>query len=140
MLAAKSHDRNNHPECDNITIASDVHTAFLHADIDQKLFAEAPESDEWYESQLCEDEIWKLNKALYGYRKAPILWHQHIVSLLESLNYHPLLTGPSCFRNDQLKVNVFIHVDDGFLCATFGVQTSFFQGSHLRVSRTFGIF
>ena len=45
MLAASSHDRNNHPECDHITIASDVHTAFLHADVDQELFAEPPESD-----------------------------------------------------------------------------------------------
>ena len=34
MLAASSHDRNNHPERDHITIAIDVHTAFLHADVD----------------------------------------------------------------------------------------------------------
>ena len=37
MLAASSHDRNNHPECDHITIASDVHTAFLHADVDKRM-------------------------------------------------------------------------------------------------------
>ena len=30
LLAASSHDRNNHPECDHITIAIDAHTAFLH--------------------------------------------------------------------------------------------------------------
>ena len=83
-LAASSHDRNNHPECDHITIAIDVHTAFLHADVDQELFAEPPESDEWYESELREDEVWKLNKALYGYRKAPKLCHPHVVTLLES--------------------------------------------------------
>ena len=49
MLAASSLDRNNHPECDHITIAIDVHSAFLHADVDQELFAELPESDELYE-------------------------------------------------------------------------------------------
>ena len=49
MLAASSHDRNNHPECDDITHAVDVHTAFLHADVDQQLFAEPPAPDEWYE-------------------------------------------------------------------------------------------
>ena len=38
MLGVSSHDRNNHPKCDCITIAIDVHTAFLHADIDQALF------------------------------------------------------------------------------------------------------
>ena len=46
-LAASSHDRNGDPESDHITIAIDVHTAFLHADVDQDLFAEPPAPDEW---------------------------------------------------------------------------------------------
>ena len=71
--------------------------------------------DERYESELREDEVWKLNKA-NGCRKAPKLWHQHVVSLVESLNYHPLLTDPSCLRHDELNINIFIHVDDGLLC------------------------
>ena len=37
------------------------------------------------------------------------------VSILESLNDHPLLTDPSCFRNDETNTNIFIHVDDGLL-------------------------
>ena len=98
LLAVSSHDRNNHPECDHITVANDVDTAFLHGDVDQELFAEPREAHECYESELREDEVWQLNKALYRYRKAPKLWHQHFVSLLESLNYHSLLTDPSCFR------------------------------------------
>ena len=113
MLAASSHDRNNDPESNHITVSIDVHTAFLHADVDQDLFAEPPEPDEWYDAGLKEDEVWKLNKALYGYRKAP-KWHKHLVSVLESLNYHPLLTDPSCFRNDETTTNIFVHVDDGF--------------------------
>ena len=59
--------------------------------------------------------MWKLNKALYGYRKAPKLWHQHLVSVLESLNYHPLLTDPNCFRNDETNTHIFVHVDDGLM-------------------------
>ena len=114
MLAASSQDRNNHPECDHITIAIDVHTAFLHADVDQEFFAEPPESNDWYDAALREDEVWKL-KALYGSRKAPKLWHQHVVSLLESLKYHQLLTDPSCFRNDELNIEKFTVVDDGLL-------------------------
>ena len=110
MLATSSHDRNNHPEDDYVAIAADVHTAFLHADVDQDLFAEPPE-----ESELNEDEVWKLHKALYGYKKAPKLWHLHVVTILESLNFHLLLTDPSCFRNDDLEINIFIHVDDGLL-------------------------
>ena len=115
MLAASSHDRNNDPESDHITIAIDVHTAFLHADDDQDLFAEPREPDEWYDAGQKEDGVWRLNKALYGYRKAPELWHQHLVSILESLKLHPLLTDPSCFRNDKTNTNIFMHVDDGLL-------------------------
>ena len=92
-----------------------VHTAFLHADVDQDLFAEPPEPDEWYDERLKEDEVWKLNKALYGYRKAPKLWHKHLVNVLESLSYHPLLTDPSCFRHDETNTNIFVHVDDGLM-------------------------
>ena len=107
MLAANSHDRNSHPEREHITIAIDVHRAFLHTDVDQDLFAEPPEPVEGYDAPLRE--------ALYIYRKAPKLWHQHVASILESLNYRPLLTDPSCFRNDELNINIFIHVDDGLL-------------------------
>ena len=52
LLAVSSYDRNKHPERDDIAIAIDVHTAFLHADSDQEWSAEPPE-----ESELCEDEV-----------------------------------------------------------------------------------
>ena len=56
MLAANSHDRNNDPESNHITVSIDVHTAFLHADVDQDLFAEPPDSVEWYDARQKEDE------------------------------------------------------------------------------------
>ena len=37
--------RNNDPESNHITVSIDVHTAFLHADVDQDLFVEPPEPD-----------------------------------------------------------------------------------------------
>ena len=59
MLAASSHDRNNDPESNHITVSIDVRTAFLHADVDQDFFAEPPEPDEWYDAGLKEDEVSK---------------------------------------------------------------------------------
>ena len=82
MLAASSD-----PESNDFTILIDVHTAILHADVDQDLVADPPEPDEWCDAGLKEDEVWKLNKELYGHRKAPKLWCKHIVNVLESLNY-----------------------------------------------------
>ena len=63
MLAASSHDRNMNPESNHITVSIDVHTAFLHADVDQDLFAEPPEPDEWYDAGLKEDEVWKIEQS-----------------------------------------------------------------------------
>ena len=114
MLAASSHDRNNDPESNHITVSIDVHTAFLHEEVDQDLFAEPPEPDEWNDAGLKEDEVWRLKEALYGYRKAPKLWHQHLVR--------------SCFRNDETNTNIFIHVDDGLL---FGPRSEVLKLVHL---------
>ena len=57
MLATSSHDRNNHPEDDYIAIAIDVHTAILHADIDQDMNAEPPE-----ESELNDYGVWETSQ------------------------------------------------------------------------------
>ena len=83
----------------------DLHTAFVHAYVYQDLLAEPPEPDEWYDAGLKEDEVWRLNKALYGYRKAPKLWHQHLVSILEILNCHPTPDGSELLpkRRDEHK-------------------------------------
>ena len=77
MLVTSSHDRNNHPEYDYTAFAVDVHTAFLHAYLDEDLYHESPE-----ESGLSTVEAWKLHRALYGCRKAPTLQHQHVVTIL----------------------------------------------------------
>ena len=57
MLVLSTHDRNSDLESDHITIAIDVHTAFLHADVDEGLFAEPPEPDERCDAGLKEDEV-----------------------------------------------------------------------------------
>ena len=87
-----------------------MHTAVLHADTDLDLFAEPPE-----ESELCEDEVWNLYKALSGYRNAPNLWHQHVVTLLKSQIFSPLLTDSSCFTKLEFDINMSMHVGDGLL-------------------------
>ena len=40
---------------------------------------------------------------------------KNLVSVLESLNYHQLLTDPSGFRNDETNTNIFVHIDDGLM-------------------------
>ena len=102
MLATSSQDRNNYPEEDFVAIAIDVHTAFLHADIDQDLYAEPPE-----ESELNEDEVWKLHTALYGYREAPKLWHQHVVTIFGKPEFPFTLDRPKLLQKRRLGCQHF---------------------------------
>ena len=37
------------------------------------------------------------------------------MSVLESLNHHPLLTDLNGFRNDVTNTNIFVHVDGGLM-------------------------
>ena len=42
MVASSSYKRTRDHDSEYITVAIDVHTAFVHADIDRDLFAEPP--------------------------------------------------------------------------------------------------
>ena len=94
MLAASVHDRNSDPESDYITIATDVHTPFLHADVHEDLCRTTRtrrvvwRRTERRRSVETEQSIVRLSQSTK-------LWHQHLVSILESLNYHPLLADQS---------------------------------------------
>ena len=100
MLASSSHDRNSDPEPDHITTAM-AYTQHSCTRMLTKICLQNHQNQtEWYDAGLKEDEVCRLNKtSVQLSQKAPKLWHQHLVSILESLNYHPLLTDPSCFRS-----------------------------------------
>ena len=86
----------------------------LHTDIDQHVFAAEPPEG----AELANNEIWKLEKALYGYWETPNLWYQHVVTLLDGMNFNPLLTKPGSNRNCAMNVEPFILVDVDFLLGT----------------------
>jgi histone deacetylase 1/2 len=84
----------------------DVVTAFLNPKIDAEVYMEEPDGIEWLEQKLSTDGIeWlepdnpteppnseqyilRLNKALYGLRQAPRLWHKAIDGFLLSIGFH----------------------------------------------------
>ena len=99
------------------SITSQMRLTYTQHSCTQMLTKTCLQSRQNLTNGMMHDEVWKLNTTFYGYRKAPKLWHQHVVSILESLSYHHLLTDPSCFRKKELNINIFIHVDDGLLFA-----------------------
>ena len=55
----------------------DLTAAFLNAAVDETVVVRPPKVVHY-----ASPTLWKLEKALYGLRKAPILWHKCLASLL----------------------------------------------------------
>lgn len=59
----------------------DVPTAFLNGLLDTDVYINKPEGVK------CNEEILKLNRALYGLRRAPKCWNDHFNNVMEKLNF-----------------------------------------------------
>ena len=84
----------------------DFSTAFLHVPIDEDTYVMAPKV-------LWKDGVpvyWKLNKALYGLRKAPQLFNEFLSGVLERFGMTRLKGEPTVFVKSEL--NLLVHVDD----------------------------
>jgi hypothetical protein len=62
----------------------DVKTSFLNGKIEQEVFVEKPNGFVLYNkgTHAC-----KLRKALYGLKKAPIVWYDRIDGFLKSVGF-----------------------------------------------------
>ena len=61
------------------------------------------------------DTVWALTKALYGLRGASLLWQDHLVAFLLSLNFERLVSDSSVFvlkSGGKTRIVVVAHVDD----------------------------
>jgi hypothetical protein len=65
----------------------DVVTAFLNPEIDAEVYMLQPDGIDWLEPNTSKHSILRLNKALYGLRQAPHLWHKAIDGFLISMGY-----------------------------------------------------
>lgn len=71
----------------------DVKSAFLHGELNEKVFVEQPRG---YEQKGEEQKVYKLKKALYGLKQAPRAWYSRIESYFakegfERCHYEPTL-------------------------------------------------
>ena len=75
--------------------ATDISRAFLNAHLaagDLYAVEAAPEY-----MNPNKDTVWALKKALYGLRGASLLWQDHLVAFLLSLNFERLVSDSSVF-------------------------------------------
>jgi hypothetical protein len=61
----------------------DVKTAFLHGDLDEKIYMEKPEG---FVQNRIKKFVCRLNKSLYGLRQSPRQWYNKFDSFMVSQN------------------------------------------------------
>lgn len=85
-------------------IQYDAVNAFVNATIDEDIFMRMPPGHRKAGTHL------KLNKALYGLRKSPLLWQRELTKTLKALGFQPVPHEPCCFTKDGAII--FFYVDD----------------------------
>ncbi|CAE8585279.1 unnamed protein product, partial [Polarella glacialis] len=103
-----------------VEVLGDIGQAFVHANIDQDIYVWPPEAVRGVEVTidgekvtLSPEEPWKLRKALYGYRKSPMLWQEHLAQIVtERVKLHRSAIDTSTYFDADRKVLLFVHVDD----------------------------
>ncbi len=92
---------------DDEFVTGDVSVAFMHTDLDESVYVEAPP-----ELGFGKDFVWKLNRALNGLQRASQLFTRKVVKLLNELNFTGTRANPVILRNPYSGVKIGIHVDD----------------------------
>jgi hypothetical protein len=85
-------------------IQYDAINAFVNANLDEEVYMKMPPG------QRRHDTILKLNKALYGLRKSPLLWQRELTAALKKLGFKPVPHEPCCLTFNGILV--FFYVDD----------------------------
>ena len=85
-------------------IQYDVVNAFVNAKLEEDIFMKMPPG---YRKT---GKILKLNKALYGLRKSPLLWQKELTRTIRNLGFKSVPHKPCCFIKNRIVM--FFYVDD----------------------------
>ena len=86
------------------TLQLDAVNAFVHADLDETIFMRMPPG---YAEQ---GKVLRLNKALYGLRRSPLLWQQKLTNILKSFGFTEIPQEPCVMQKNGIIC--FFFVDD----------------------------
>jgi hypothetical protein len=86
----------------------DAVNAFVNANLDEDIYMRMPPGHKKPGTVL------KLNKALYGLRRSPILWQRTLTSALKKIGYAAVPHEPCAFTKNG--VIIFFYVDDIVVC------------------------
>nr|GEZ16304.1 hypothetical protein [Tanacetum cinerariifolium] len=95
----------------------DVKTAFLNDNLREKIYVSQPNG---FVDPNNPNHVYKLKKALYGFKQAPRAWYDMFSSFLKSQDFSKGLVDPTLFihRDDKELLLVQIYVDDIIFAAS----------------------
>ncbi|CAI7750502.1 unnamed protein product [Closterium sp. NIES-53] len=87
----------------------DVKMAFLYGVVDEEIYMKQPEGHDDGSGRVC-----RLNKAIYGLKKAPRFWYARLVEALEVLGFKVCGCDERLFttEGEEEKVFLLVYVDD----------------------------
>ncbi|KAE8735271.1 DNA repair protein RAD51-like protein 1 [Hibiscus syriacus] len=90
----------------------DVKTVFLHGNLEEEIYMLQPEG---FEEEEKKNLVCRLNKSLYGLKKAPRCWYKRFDSFIMCLGYNRLNADPCAYfkrSGDNNFVILLLYVDD----------------------------
>ncbi|MBW0514988.1 hypothetical protein O181_054703 [Austropuccinia psidii MF-1] len=90
----------------------DIKTAFLHGEMDANIYVKKVKG---FKVPGKEGWVWRLKKSLYGTKKASRMWQAKLVSVLKELELTSTRADNSLYSNQDRRLFLHVHVDDGFL-------------------------
>ena len=90
----------------------DMSVAFLHAAAATSDLYMYPPTEFYNESDGI---IWKLNKAIYGWRSSPEAWQTHLAEVLQQLGLQRSVAEPNIYYTQQRNAYILVYVNDLFL-------------------------
>jgi hypothetical protein len=92
----------------------DIATAFLHGELEERVYVRPPEGYE-----CGEGKCWQLHKALYGLKQAPRAWYGKLRRALEEFGFVAATADPALFVRSHDKETEFllVYVDDLLIAA-----------------------
>ena len=93
---------------------ADIKTAFLYAEQIRKVYCKPPKG-----ADCDDDEVWVLNRALYGLKDAPLRWHETLSRYLKSIGMKQSRSDPCLFyKKDSIGYCFMTITVDDLLIAT----------------------
>jgi Reverse transcriptase (RNA-dependent DNA polymerase) len=93
-------------------IIVDVETAFLHGDIDEEIYMDAPPGLKHHEGECV-----KLDKAFYGLVQAARQFFKKFTQVLINIGFRPSYADSCLFNKNDENGRIFlvVHVDDSYV-------------------------